>query len=187
MLTVIRIADGGQGGHHAGVAASFAEGVAGVLAPAIRVMHDRLGPALRQRPVECGEHELSPEMRRHGPANDAPRPDVEHEGEIEEAGPRRDVRDGGHPETIRARCSELPIHLIQRPVSGGIADRRGHEAPRPQALPARCAPQAGHTFLPDPPVDRMDQGREPDVLPGPCRRLACPMFCTSGNESLHHG
>ena len=55
----------------------------------------------------------------------------------------------------------------------------------------RCAHQAGHTFLPDPtvvivgqlcvdtrrpvravrpPVDRMDQGREPDVLPGPCRR-----------------
>ena len=151
-------------------------------------MHDRLGPALRQRHVECGEHELSPEMRLHGPANDAPRPDVEHDGEIEEAGPRRDVRDVGHPETIRARCSELPIHLIQRPVSGGIADRRGHEAPRPQALQARCAHQAGHTFLPDPtvvivgqlrvdtrrpvragrpPVDRMDQGREPRCPPRP--------------------
>ena len=113
---------------------------------------------------------------------------------------------GPVPDAIRCRVrrmhSRLHIEIMTRrrsrwstcrPLLAHRAEsaHQRHEASRPQALQARCAHQAGHTFLPDPtvvivgqlrvdtrrplravrpPVDRMDQGREPDVLHGPCRR-----------------
>jgi hypothetical protein len=40
-------------------------------------------------------------MRGHGPAHDATAPDVEHDREVQEASPRRNVGDVGDPELIR--------------------------------------------------------------------------------------
>ena len=71
---VIRIAGGPHRGHHPGFAAALTERIAGVLTAAIRVVNDRLGPALRQGHVQGTEDELGLEVRLHRPADDAPRP-----------------------------------------------------------------------------------------------------------------
>ena len=60
------------------------------------------------------EHELGAQVRRHRPADDAAAPDIEHDGQVEEARPGRDVGDVGHPELVRAVGREVPIDQIGR-------------------------------------------------------------------------
>src|SRR3954451_373096 len=52
---------------------------------------------------------------------DAPRKDVDDEGDIDETGPRRDVGKVGHPQGVRTRRFELPIDVIERTRGGRIA------------------------------------------------------------------
>jgi hypothetical protein len=53
------------------------------------MMDDRDGPPLGERHVEGIEHELGLQVMPHGPADNAAREGVEHDGQIEEAGPGR--------------------------------------------------------------------------------------------------
>ena len=53
------------------------------------------------------EHQLGAQMGRHRPANDAAAPGVHNDREIQEAGPRADVSDGGYPELIRPVSREF--------------------------------------------------------------------------------
>src|SRR6266446_3718658 len=87
----------------ASLATAAAEGERRVLAALIRVMNHRGRSALRDGHVERGQDELGAEMGFHRPADDAATPRVEHDGEIQEAGPRRDVRDVLAP-GMRDRC-----------------------------------------------------------------------------------
>ena len=59
--------------------------------------------ALRDGHVERGQDELGAEMGGHRPADDAATPRVEHDGEIQEADPRGNVRDVGDPQPERGR------------------------------------------------------------------------------------
>ena len=79
-------------------------------------------PALRERHVERVEHELGAQMRRHRPADDAPAPRIEHDGEIEKAGPGRDVGDVGDPELVGAGRGEVALDEIGRRARVAIAD-----------------------------------------------------------------
>ena len=49
---------------------------------------------------------------RHRPANDAAAPGVHNDREIQEAGPRTDVRDVGYPELIRPVSREISIDQV---------------------------------------------------------------------------
>jgi len=98
--------------------------------------------ATTQRQVQGIEHELRAQMRRHRPADHATTPDIEDDGEIEETGPRRDVRDVGDPELIRPASSEPPLDQIGRWAGRGVPDRRV------ELLPATHAPQPCHAHQP---------------------------------------
>ena len=120
---IVGIADRADRRHHARCLAAFPEGIARVLTAAIRMMDDGVGSALRERHVEGTEHQLGPQVRLQGPADDASRPDIEHAGEVEQAGPRRDVGDVGDPEAVRPRGGELAGDRPD-PARGPPSDRR---------------------------------------------------------------
>src|SRR5438445_3785013 len=84
------------------------------LAALIRVMNDVRRPTLRDGHIQRGQDELSPEMGFHRPADHASAPDIEDDGEIEEAGPGRHVGDVRDPQLIRARAGELAVDEIRR-------------------------------------------------------------------------
>src|SRR5438132_5178529 len=86
----------------AGLASAPAEGERRVLVALIRVMNHLGRSALRDGHVERGQDELGAEVGFHCPADDPATPRVEHDGEIQEAGPRRDVRDVRDPQPIGA-------------------------------------------------------------------------------------
>lgn len=86
---VVRIAHRSHRGHDAGFAASLAEGVARVLATAVRMMDDRRGLALRDRHVQSRQNQFRSQMRLHRPAHDPPRVHVEHHRQLQESGPSR--------------------------------------------------------------------------------------------------
>ena len=87
---VIRIADRAHRRHHAHLLAAFAERIAGVLTTLVGMMDNRLRPALSQRHVERTEHQIGTQMRRHRPADNAARPDIEHHRQIQETRPGRE-------------------------------------------------------------------------------------------------
>jgi hypothetical protein len=55
------------------------------------------------------EYEVGAQRRGDTPADDAAREDVDHEGDVDEAGPRGDVRQVADPELIRSRRDEVAI------------------------------------------------------------------------------
>src|SRR5919205_4291208 len=61
---------------------------------------------------------------RHPPAHDAPRKGVNHERDIDETGPGRDVAEVRDPQRIRPRRLELPVHAVQRAWRSLVALRR---------------------------------------------------------------
>ena len=68
--------------------------------------------ALGERHVERVEDEVGAQVRRHRPADDATAPRVEDDGQVQEAGPGRDVRDVGDPELIGTGGDELALDQI---------------------------------------------------------------------------
>jgi len=81
---VIGIANRAHRWHHAHLLAAFAESIAGVLTTLVGMMDDRLQPSLCQCHIERTEHEFRTQMRRHRPAYNAARPDIEHHRQIPE-------------------------------------------------------------------------------------------------------
>jgi hypothetical protein len=71
------------------------------------------------------------------PADDPPRPHVDHEGEEHDALPATQVAKVRHPEPIGARRGEVAVHAVGRPDGGRV---RGSGAPR--LAPALGAPDA---------------------------------------------
>jgi len=60
----------------------------------------------------------------HRPTDDATTENVEHDGEIQKAGPRRNVRDIGDPEFVRRIRDELAVDKIRRRSRVAIANSR---------------------------------------------------------------
>ena len=78
-------------------------------------------PALVQGLLQRVQHEAGVSRAGDTPADDAPRKDVDDEGDIDETGPRRDVGKVGHPQGVRTRRFELPIDAIERTRGRRIA------------------------------------------------------------------
>src|SRR3954464_13587163 len=94
------------------------------------------GPARVQGLLQRVQHEAGMSRAGDTPADDTPRKDVDHEGDIDETGPRRDVSKVGHPQGVRTRRFELPINAIERTGGCRIADCG------PDPLAPHDAPQA---------------------------------------------
>ena len=90
--------------------------------------------ALRDGHVERGQDELGAEMGCHRPANDTTTPRVEHNGEIQEAGPRRYVRDVRDPQPIGVGRCELAVDEIRCRPRRLVSHRRGERFPTAHAL-----------------------------------------------------
>ena len=56
------------------------------------------------------------------PADDPPCVCVDDEGDIDEAGPGRDIRKMREPQTVSSGSAELSVHVIQRTESRLVAD-----------------------------------------------------------------
>src|SRR5271154_502442 len=92
------------------------------------------------------------------PADEPPRIGVDDEGDIDEAGPGRDIGKIGQPKPIRRRGVELSVHMIQRTGGDLVADR----------CPQRLAPDRPlKAHVPHQPGDRAACDREafPPQLP----------------------
>ena len=90
-----------------------------VLAALIRVVNHAGGLAPPDRHLQCCQHQLGAQMRRHGPADHAPAPDVQDDSQVQEARPGRDVGDFGSPQLVRTVGLEPPLDQIRR--DGGVA------------------------------------------------------------------
>ena len=73
------------------------------------MMDDALRAPLHQGHVQGAQDELGLEVRFDGPADDPSGPHIEHDGEIEKPGPRRDIGDvGPRVASVRARSPLRP-------------------------------------------------------------------------------
>ncbi len=88
-------------------------------------MVDHPGRAsLPQRHVECVQHELSAQVVRHGPADHAATPGVDHDRQVQEPGPGRHVRDVRYPELVASLRGEVAVHEIRGGSGVSISLRR---------------------------------------------------------------
>jgi hypothetical protein len=113
------------------------------------MMNDIGRPPLRHRHVERGEGKLGAQVRFHGPANYPPAPGVQHDREIQKAGPDRYVRDVRHPQPIGPRGGELPLDEIRRRPGRGIPDCRPELLAAAHAVQARGAHQPSDALAAD--------------------------------------
>ena len=79
------------------------------------------------------------------PTDDPPGAGVDDEGDIDEAGPGRDIGEIREPQTVWSGSAELSVHAIQRTESRLVADRC------PQRLAPDRPPKA---HIPHQPGDR---------------------------------
>jgi hypothetical protein len=77
------------------------------------VVDDISGSPLLKSHLESIEHELGLEVSVHGPSDDSTAPRIEHDSQIEEAGPRRDVGDVRDPEPVWSRSCEITVHEVR--------------------------------------------------------------------------
>src|SRR5258706_12283867 len=72
------------------------------------------GPSIMQGLLQCVEHEAGVCRARHPPAHDPAGIGVDHKGDIDKAGPGRDIGEVGEPEDIRPWRLELAVYGNQR-------------------------------------------------------------------------
>ena len=151
-------------------------------------------PPLLDRHLERGQHQRRPQMRGHGPAHDAPTPDIEHDRQIQDPRPDRDVGDSGHPQLIRLRGRELAPHQIRGRLSPGRPHRRPRSFAPADALQARRrirrATRLRPTWTPRGLMDGPD-AREQRRVPDGARTLGtgAPRLVPAGGDTQHpaHG
>ena len=132
-----------------------------VLGAAIAMMNEAAAagrPSVMERLFEGVQDEVGVRRPAGSPADDPPRVGVDDEGDIDEAGPGRDIGKIREPQTVRRGSMELPVHMIQRTESRLVADR----------CPQRFAPdRPPKAHIPHQPGDRAASGAEafPPQLP----------------------
>src|SRR3954469_8624045 len=119
------------------------------------------GPALVQGLLKRVEHEAGVRRPAHPPADDAPGISIDHKGNIDEAGPGRDVGEIGDPEHVWARRLELLVDAIEWARRGLIADRGPHRLAPHGPLQAHGPHQPRHRAARHP--DPLSAGLSPDL------------------------
>ena len=113
---VVGVADRPHRGAHARLPTSLAELDRGILRALIRMVDHAARPPLLERHVEGVEHDLPVQGARHRPAHDPTAERIEHDRQIEEASPGRNIRDIGHPKHIGLVRREVAVDEIGRPT-----------------------------------------------------------------------
>src|SRR5712691_11974652 len=176
---VVGIADRAHRRRDASLAELATEGQARVLDAVIGVVDETgTGPTPADRHRQCVADELGPEMVGDAPADDPPAPGVADGGEIEEAGPGREIGDVGDPEAVRTVPPELSLDEIGGEVGPRIADRRPDEAAAMDALQPGPAHQPG-----DPLAATVDAGGS-QVGVDPWRPVRSPARLVGGPDPL---
>src|SRR5512134_2369806 len=109
MLPTERLAD-------AGIGKPFGIADRDILHAAIAVVDETAlvhGAPVVKRLLERIQDEVRPRRTRHAPADDAPGERIDHEGDVDEAGPGRDVGEVRYPEHVRLRCPEPPVDPVK--------------------------------------------------------------------------
>ena len=102
------------------------------LAALVAVMDDAVWLPLLQRHVQRREDEVSRHLLADRPPDDAPAPDVEHDGQEDEAGPGGHVSYVGNPQLVRPVGHELAVDQVGCRALPLIAPRR-HDEVAPSA------------------------------------------------------
>ena len=124
---VVGIPDTAHRGNHAGVGEAFGVADRQVLAASITVMDEAIagrGAARMQGLLEGIEHEGRMRGSALSPTDDPPREHVDHEGDVDEAGPSRHVGEIRDPEPVRTGRPEVPIDKVARTRRRLVRDRR---------------------------------------------------------------
>lgn len=117
--------------------------------------------------LEGIQRQIGAQRAGHSPADDAAGEQIHHEGDIDEPGPRRDVRDVGNPPLVRGPSREVTLE----PVAWLVTARRcgTRRAGRPgvgHPSKAQCAHPTLHG-APGHGVERVDPVDDLPHLPGP--------------------
>src|SRR3954471_18252392 len=80
-------------------------------------------PSLVQGLLQGIQYKAGVRSARHAPADNAPGKGVDHEGDIDEARPGRDVGEVADPQRVRPQGPELPVDPVERARRGLVADR----------------------------------------------------------------
>jgi hypothetical protein len=132
--------------------------------------------AIMQSLLQSIEDKTSMRRSRHPPANDPAGEDIDDEGDVHKALPGRHVGEIRHPQHVRLRRPELPVHLVRRARRSLVSDggpgllaadgatqahpphqafhrATGYHGAFPAKLPPDLAgavdPEVGHVHLPD--------------------------------------
>ena len=119
-----------------------------VLAAAIAVVDEPAAmdrPPIMQSLLQRIEHEARMRRARHPPADDPAGIGIDDEGDVDEAGPGRDIGEVGDPQHVRPRRLELAVDVVQRAWRRLVADR---------GLDRLAADHALQTHVPHQPRDR---------------------------------
>src|SRR5207247_9697478 len=100
----------------------------------------------------------------------APAPRVEDDGEIQEPGPRRDVRDISHPEVIRPGRGKVAGDEIRRRRHRPVAKRGARALAPTDAVDAERAHEPGPAFAADVEAERGEFSVNPRRAVGAARR-----------------
>jgi len=119
------------------------------------------GSALVQGLLQRVEHKAGVRRPAHPPADDATGIGIDHERDIDEAHPGRDIGEVRDPEHVRARRLELPVDAIERARRGRVADRGPHRLAPHGPLQAHGPHQPRHRAAGDP--DSLPAELSPDL------------------------
>ena len=76
------------------------------------MVDDGLGTALLEGHVESVQDQAGAQVVGHGPPDDAPAEGIEHDGQVEEPGPGRDVGNVGDPQPVGCIRGEVPADQV---------------------------------------------------------------------------
>ena len=140
---VIGVPDRSHRGADASLPTSFAEFDRGILRALIRMVDHARSAAADRAPCRGRRAPPAYAGRRHRPADDPSAERVQHDGQIEEAGPRWNIRDVGHPQRVRALRREVAVDQIRR-LTRPIPDGRDLVPARLTPPGRRCASAGRH-------------------------------------------
>lgn len=147
---VVAVADGSHRRPDSRFPASPAELDRGVLAALIGMMDHCRGRSLHDGHVERRRDERCPQVCCDSPTHDLAAPHVEHDGQIEEAHPRRNVRDVSDPQRIGPIGHELSVDQVGSRSRRAVTPRRYGPFPPAHSCQAAVLHQSSYALASDP-------------------------------------
>lgn len=112
---IIRTADGANAGFQPGIRQPFCLFDRQVLAAAITVMDKAIGGSpFIKRLLQSIQDKLGLLRLRYPPAHDLVGKRIDHKSDLHKPLPSRDIGKIRYPKLVWHRCTELPVHSIQR-------------------------------------------------------------------------